>query len=401
MKGQTEVPVLFSCEKLEKVKEELFMRDFSNQSSFSRTLYNDAKLGAYYTDAGHTERMGRMIRLLGETSVLEPCCGDASALAALLKTAAVPDGKKVNTYGVEMQKSAADLASKTMDRVLWADFLNGVKITKNAFSLCFTNPPYGEKESKTERLETDFIEAIYPLMAADGLMVAVLPFQVFKVSSFLRALCERFEFGKEDVYRFDDREYARFHQLAVFARRRQRLGYRAGEYEAAKEIFASENPEFPYLPKLSEEPQKLYRVKESFDEKIETFAPLQFDAEAASAGLSGSSLYRRMRQLTDNRVFHGLKLGNPPAPLKKDLLYLTAVAGGGQGKAGSVEDGTFHLQRGTVKPVTEVSYLTDGKGNVIGTEERTHSQITMNIIEPSGRCTSLIGADRKEEDQAA
>ena len=88
MKGQTEGPVLFSCEKLEKVKEELLMRDFSNQSSFSRTLYNDAKLGAYYTDAGHTERMGRMIRLLGETSVLEPCCGDASALAALLKTVA-------------------------------------------------------------------------------------------------------------------------------------------------------------------------------------------------------------------------------------------------------------------------------------------------------------------------
>lgn len=369
------------------------MKDFSTQSSFSRTLYNDAKLGAYYTDKAHCRRMGNMIELLGEVCVLEPCCGDASALNALLSSVQKAEGGRIYTYGVEMQKDALEKAELT--HKLWADFLNGTRITKNVFSLCFSNPPYGEKESKTERLETDFIESIYPLMTPGGLFVAVLPLQALKISSFIRSFSERFSFEKSDIYRFDDAEYAKFHQLAIFARRRARIGVKKDELDENRKLFEGEADSFDYLP--SGDTERKYKVNISRDEKIESFAPYAFDAESAIFSLSGSSLYRKAAVMCDNTSYKGLRLGNPPCPLKKDLLYLTAVAGGGQGKAGSIEEGNFHLQRGTVKPVTETNHLYDEKGNVIGVEERTHSQITMNIIEPSGKCTSLIGTEGKEE----
>lgn len=44
-------------------------------------------------------------------------------------------------------------------------------------------------------------------------------------------------------------------------------------------------------------------------------------------------------------------LGKPIVPLKKDLLYLSAIAGGGQGLAGNEDRGDLHLQRGQAKPV--------------------------------------------------
>jgi len=365
----------------------------SQQTTFSRTLINDSKLGAYYTDKEHCRRMGRMVRFLSEATVLEPSMGDASALESFLSTCEKVDGKKIYTYGVEMQKDAYEIGKERVTYSLWADFLYGTKLQSKAFGVCFTNPPYGEGEDRADRLEKQFIEAIYPAMVAEGLLVAVLPYQLFKLHLSLRSLFERFSFAKEDIFRFDDSEYAKYHQLVVFARRRVRQGYSAESYAEIKKLFEADEPDFPYLPKEDDEVPRVYDVAEAKDEKVEVFAPVSFDEKAAADGLAGSPLYRKLRLMTKPGLFHGLRIGNPPAPLKKDLLYLTAIAGGGQGKAGSVEEGTFHLQRGTVKAVTEEIPITDEKGDVIGVEEKTHSQISMNIIEPSGKVSSLIGEE--------
>ena len=48
------------------------MEQIIKQNTFSRTVFNDSKLGAYYTDPMHATKIGRLFRLQGECCVLEP-----------------------------------------------------------------------------------------------------------------------------------------------------------------------------------------------------------------------------------------------------------------------------------------------------------------------------------------
>ena len=60
------------------------MEQIIKQNTFSRTVFNDSKLGAYYTDPVHATKIGRLFRLQGECCVLEPSFGNAEALKAFL-----------------------------------------------------------------------------------------------------------------------------------------------------------------------------------------------------------------------------------------------------------------------------------------------------------------------------
>ena len=60
------------------------MEQIIKQNMFSRTLFNESKLGAYYTDPVHAAKIGRLFRLQGECCVLEPSFGNAEALKAFL-----------------------------------------------------------------------------------------------------------------------------------------------------------------------------------------------------------------------------------------------------------------------------------------------------------------------------
>lgn len=47
------------------------MEQIIKQNMFSRTLFNESKLGAYYTDPVHAAKIGRLFRLQGEPSPAE------------------------------------------------------------------------------------------------------------------------------------------------------------------------------------------------------------------------------------------------------------------------------------------------------------------------------------------
>ena len=52
-------------------KEETVMEQIIKQNTFSRTVFNDSKLGAYYTDPVHATKIGRLFRLQGECGVFK------------------------------------------------------------------------------------------------------------------------------------------------------------------------------------------------------------------------------------------------------------------------------------------------------------------------------------------
>ena len=70
------------------------------QSGFSRSLFNDMKMGAYYTDPEMCRRIGLLFSFPDEeVSIIEPSIGDASAVMEVLDKRGA-DSRKV--FGVEL-----------------------------------------------------------------------------------------------------------------------------------------------------------------------------------------------------------------------------------------------------------------------------------------------------------
>lgn len=361
------------------------------QSRFSRSLYNEAKNGAYYTDVGHARRIGKLFSFPSEVCVLEPCIGDARAVQAVLEKAG-ENGKDVHLFGIEIngQTCKALRERGEVRYLLHADFLTEVNITPKAFSFCFANPPYiATGEEKGERMEQRFVEKIFNYMKHEGYLALIVSYSTLADERFSRCLLSRF--SCEGVWRFDDGEYAKYRQVVFIGKRRRQIGIFASEYKRILKSFELEF--FPYLPGEDEMPSFRFEIPVSKTKDIEMFMETRFNPEECYCLLGGSSLYNMLSSKIFTDSYAAVEFGRPPLPMKKDLMYLAATAGGGQGIVGSEENHDIHLQRGMAK-VVEESEVIEGEegsnGNVRRYERVTSkTQITINIIENNGAITIL------------
>lgn len=353
------------------------------QNNFSRALANESKLGAYYTDRDHAERIGKLFDFPEKFCVLEPSIGDGSAVREVL--AGAPEGSTL--FGVELnEETVADLQERGVcDYLLQADFLKGVKISNKAFSFCFSNPPYGMDPDAGKRLEQQFVEKTFGYIAAGGIYALVIPYYVLADERFSKCFAARF--APLAAYRFDDAVYQQFKQIVVIGRRRESLGYLRTEYE---NWYSSVNAleKLPYLPKEGAAPEERIAVPESSADDVEYFTSLKFDFQKAGEQLEGSPIYDVVGKFRI-KPYTATEIGQPPVPLKKDLLYLCAVSGGGQGLVGSEQDGDLHLQRGEAKIVKDMRAEADGDGKRPSLVEASRTKIVLNIIENDGTITSL------------
>lgn len=359
-----------------------YAENVSKQNSFSRTIYNEAKLGAYYTDVSHARRIGWLFQWPDEeVCVLEPSIGDGKAVLAATSGCA-----KRRIYGVELNADtfANDLRDNPEIYAINADFLSGVKISNGCFSFCFANPPYGIND-EGERLERLFIEKMHSYISSMGILALVIPYQCLAdEKKFLKPFFRRFTPMR--IYKFDDGEYAKYHQIVVIAQKNTNFSYPPAAYERFLNI-VQDLDTIPYLPKDEETVEKI-EVLASSDERIQYFTTLKFDADAAIHGLRSSCIYKVLGDRGFPKEYESLSLGRPPVPLSKDNSYLMAICGAGQGKAGSLETKDLHLQRGVVKTVTdrEIRKLPDGGSELI---ETTHSKMSLITVENDGRITVL------------
>lgn len=359
------------------------------QSSFSRSLVNDYKMGAYYTDLEHCKRIGNLLSFPEEEEVciLEPSIGDGQALLAIT-------GKTMET-GMNKIICGVELNSKTYESIkgntlfnylINEDFLNGVKISNGSFSFCFSNPPYGQIQDGKERYETKFVEKIYHKLCAAGILVLVIPFYTLNDDSFLKPFFARF--NPIATYRFDDNVYKQFQQVVVIAQKRLNgIGYMSPWLVKYKELIA-EKEMLAYLPMIGDTIEKRIQINTSIERNIEYFTTLAFDAESAAVQLSASNLYKAVSDKISVPIYSSVDIGQPPVPLSTDLLYLCAVSGGGQGLAGNVENNDLHLQRGVAKVVKETKVVTkeDGATELI---ENSFTKICINVIQNDGEISVL------------
>lgn len=351
------------------------------QNSFSRSLANDMKMGAYYTDIEHCNRIGNLFAFPEEeVCVVEPSIGDAEAVLAVTGKATRPN---IKIFGVELNPITCEKleAEKKVDFLLNADFLNGIKVSHNSFSFCFANPPYGVAQDEKKRLETLFVEKLGNYIAVNGILALVIPYYVLTDEGFLKTFFKWFQPVAE--FRFDDEIYQQFKQIVVIGMKREYIGYLRSSYDEYVERIDSID-KLPYLPAADAEVAKI-KVMPSYEEKIEYFTTLIFDAARASEYLKNSCLYNVMAGKIFVPNYNATELGRPPVPLKKDLLYLCAISGGGQGIVGSEENGDLHLQRGVVKTVKIVEDSSE-EDEII---ERSCAQINLNIIQNDGTITVL------------
>lgn len=349
------------------------------QTSFKRTLYNDQKLGAYYTDVKHAERLGAMFSLTGETCILEPSVGDGSAVKAFMDAA--EKEKDVFLFGVELNSLTYEEVKDKLHFALNADFLKGVRITPKAFSLCFSNPPYGTAEDGT-RYETEFIKKMYSYIAVGGYLVLIVPRAAITDMEFSRDYAARFE--TKAVYKFDPVEYEKYHQYALIATRRRAIGVVREELQKLRAEIEEDN--FPYIPQKGTYSGKKFTVPESKESDIVLFTEVKFDFAKAAESLKKSPLFDKTKNAMV-KPYVSMKVGDPVLPLKKDHLYLSSIAGAGEGVAGSEKSRDLHLQRGTVNVEQHVSV--EEKNGVMVEIVTSRSVPAINIIDNHGHIITL------------
>lgn len=357
------------------------------QSGFSRILHNEAKNGAYYTDVGHSRRIGRLFRIQKDTCILEPCIGDGRAVEAFLEGAEKGDNQ-IHVFGVDIDKEAyASVKNRESIRYcLNADFLTEVKITGKTFSLCFCNPPYIRTgEAGIKRMEQKFTEKIYNYLKADGYLVLIISFSTLGNYDFLMSLLSRY--SCEGLWRFDEEEYKKYKQVVFIGRKKPGIGIFHTELERFLTNLNLEK--LPFLPDLYREVNLKYEVEESLESDIELFMETRFRPEEAFMALNQSPLYKAVFPNLFIEPFTAMDIGSPPLPLKKDLAYLCAISGGGQGVVGSEETHDIHLQRGSAKVIEESEINSDDEGKSVSETVETRTQISLRIIENDGRITIL------------
>ena len=360
------------------------------ENSFFQAATNVKKLGAYYTDVGHCKRIGMLFDfdLAEEICVLEPSVGDGSALMAV--TGSRPNIKR---FGVEINPDTYSQHLKDNENfisVLNEDFLRGVKISHGVFSFCFANPPYGEQrgEQGSKRLELLFLERISNYLKSDAYLVYVIPYHVFSEEKFFRAVMSRYRICS--YYRFDDKEYEKYHQIVVILQKKRsgQSGYLRSDFEEAYRRALKFN-EISYLPEREEEVDEKYEVSPSKDADIEYFTTMKFKPEEACEGLKSSALYDHIVTSLFQKAYSGCDLNRPIVPVSKDIAYLLAVSGGGQGLAGDEEEGTLHLQRGVARMVEEDTVNTDEQGVAKTITSMSYTKIKLNIIQNNGKITQI------------
>lgn len=348
------------------------------QTRFKRTLYNEQKLGAYYTDVNHAERLGQLFSLKGETCVLEPSVGDASALRAFIEQV---EGNKYKLFGVELNSLTYEEVKNKLHFALNEDFLKGVRISTKAFSLCFSNPPYFTMEDGS-RSETEFIKKMYSYISVGGYLVLIIPRAALEDMEFTRDYAARFE--TMEIFKFDDSEYAKYHQYALIATRRRSIGVARDELMQLREDIAKD--QFPNLPPKDEFAGERYEVPESKESDVVLFTTVKFNYAQAAASLNRSPLFEKTK-IAMVKPYVSMKVGNPVLPLKKDHLYLSSIAGAGEGLAGRIEDKDLHLQRGTVN-VEQFITLEERNGETVEVVT-SRSVPAINIIDNYGHIISL------------
>ena len=174
------------------------------ESSLSDSYKN--KEGIYYTPQYIVGDMMKDVVDVENKTFMDPCCGSGNFIIEAIKKGFSPE----NVYGFDIDENAVEIAKKRIkeisgyesENIICADFLNQKpKAKSQKFDYIFTNPPWGKKISKVDRLRYSslynsgnsndtsalFYFATLKMLKKDGKIRMLLPDSFFNISSFENA----------------------------------------------------------------------------------------------------------------------------------------------------------------------------------------------------------------------
>ncbi len=274
--------------------EKLPVKETVSAATLSRCM-NAVRMGFYPTDPGNLEHILKGVSFPPGvvTNLFDPCCGEGAALKKLAV------GNNCYTYGVELDEGRATVAQQTLHRVGFGSFFYS-RISHDAFHAILLNPPYLSvltEGGKRTRDEKRFLIESLPHLMMGGLMIYIVPYYRL-TPDICRVLCDNLE--DVSVYRFTDKEFSRFNQVAVMGLKIKRIdGSEAAHFMSE---LAYRKDDIPCITEIAEGryslpamPKKVDIFKGAVFNKLELARQLK-DSKSLDGMLMTKSLAQTMRR---------------------------------------------------------------------------------------------------------
>lgn len=319
------------------------------------------KAGFYPTPPRVADMIALMVRPSIGAVVLDPCCGEGDALAAL--------GKAWNatTLGNELSKERAAKAAEQCDAVTHGpiEFLQ----VEDQASALFLNPPYDTDDSGA-RLELRFLQIATPWLVPGGWLFYIVPDHVAALKDVADLLVRWYD--SLGVYRFPEPEYQNFKQVLVVGNKRSRSNvYRYG----LKQEFLTllESSSCPALP-VAQPPITLPPVAAT--PKLAVSVPDAAETLALSSehGPTTASLWEN---LTSPRgIIGNFRPVNKPMPGHAAMLVMDGKVDGTEVLS---DEGERLLLRGTSVKIIKVDETSERSGDKIRHKREERERIATVI----------------------
>lgn len=333
-------------------------------------LMNNIRLGYYPTDPANIALILRGVYFPEGvvTNLLDPCCGCGKALRQIAQ------GNGCYAYGVELDENRAEEAQTRLHRVGFGSFFH-CTISREAFHLLFLNPPYLSVLNESggqARHEKRFLIESLSCLTYGGLLIYIIPYYRM-TPDICRVLMDNFE--DISVWRFTDKEFQRFKQIAVFGVRKHR------DVEPQDTLALEQYALHPAgIPSLENLPEGRYALPGTPLE-VHTFKGEKFNQKELEQQLRRSGSFTQM--MARSELDDGAK--RPLLPLSISQIGLI----GGSGMInGLIECDTPHIIKGRIIKVkrleTEDKFSVRGKHMGSEVRETISNKMIFNVLTPNG-----------------
>ena len=275
---------------------------------------------------------------------------------------------------MELDENRAEEAQTRLHRVGFGSFFHSM-VSREAFHLLFLNPPYlsvlNESGGRARHEKRFLIESL-PCLTYGGLLIYIIPYYRM-TPDICRVLMDNFE--DISVWRFTDKEFHRFKQIAVFGVRKHR------DVEPQDTLTLEQYALHPAgIPSLEKLPEGRYALPGTPLE-VHTFKGEKFNQKELEQQLRRSGSFTQM--MSRSELDNGAK--RPLLPLSISQIGLI----GGSGMInGLIECDRPHIIKGRIVKVkrleTEEKFSVRGKHMGSEVRETISNKMIFNVLTPNG-----------------
>lgn len=175
---------------------------------------NKLMAGFYATPVEVGEQLKQLFNFSAPGAAFDPTCGKGHILKQLCG-----GNEMIRTYGVEIEKTRADIAKGELDKVINAP-IESMRISNDAFSFIYLNPPYDteivQQGERTRRKEAVELERSIRYLAPKGVLCFVVSGEAIAASAKFLAT----HFSEIQIVRFDDEFYEDYKQCIFIGRKK-------------------------------------------------------------------------------------------------------------------------------------------------------------------------------------